>query len=62
MMDVLETYILPIVGYRCWVLREGKLSSYAVDNFWIPKKANVARVGNLTFAQLTCKAGETMVN
>jgi len=27
------------------VLREGKLSSYAVDNFWIPKKANVAQCG-----------------
>jgi hypothetical protein len=43
MMDVLDTYILPIVGYRGWVLREGKLSSYAVDNFWIPQKANVAQ-------------------
>ena len=43
MMDVSATYILPIVGYRAWVLREGKLSSYAVDNFWIPQKANVAQ-------------------
>lgn len=43
MMDVSDTYILPIVGYRGWVLRVGKLSSYAVDNFWIPKKGNVAR-------------------
>ena len=45
MMDVSDTYILPIVGYRGWVLREGKLSSWAVDNFWIPKKANVAQCG-----------------
>src|SRR6266436_3122902 len=45
MMDVSDTYILPVVGYRGWVLREGKLSSYAVDNFWIPKKANVAQCG-----------------
>jgi hypothetical protein len=45
MMDVSATYILPIVGYRAWVLREGKLSSYAVDNFWIPKQANEAQCG-----------------
>jgi len=45
MMDVSDTYILPIVGYRGWVLREGKLSSWAVDNFWIPKTANVAQCG-----------------
>jgi hypothetical protein len=45
MMDVADTYILPIVGYRGWVLREGKLSSYAVDHFWILKKANVAQCG-----------------
>ena len=45
MMDVSATYILPIVGYRAWVLREGKLSSYAVDNFWTPKQANVAQCG-----------------
>ncbi len=43
MMDVSDTYILPVVGFRVWVLRESKLSSYAVDNFWIPKKANVAQ-------------------
>jgi hypothetical protein len=43
MMEVSDTYILPIVGYRGWVLREGKLSSCVVDNFWIPKKANVAQ-------------------
>jgi hypothetical protein len=45
MMDVSDTYIFPIFGYRGWVLRDGKLSSYAVDNFWIPKKANVAQCG-----------------
>jgi hypothetical protein len=45
MMDVSDTYIFPIVGYRVWVLREGKLSSYAVDNFWTPQKANVAQCG-----------------
>ena len=45
MMDVSDTYILPVVGYRVWVLREGKLSSYAADNFWIPRKANVAQCG-----------------
>jgi hypothetical protein len=45
MMDVSDTYILPIFGYRGWVPREGKLSSYAVDYFWIPKKANVAQCG-----------------
>ena len=45
MMDVSDTYIFPIVGYRVWVLRDGKLSSYAVDNFWTPKKANVAQCG-----------------
>ena len=45
MMDVSDTYILPIVGYRGWLLREGKLSSYVVDNFWIPQKANVAQCG-----------------
>ena len=43
MMDVSDTYILPVVGYRVWALRESKLSSYAVDNFWIPKKANAAQ-------------------
>jgi hypothetical protein len=43
MMEVSDTYILPIVGYRGWVLREGKLSSCVVDNLWIPKKANVAQ-------------------
>jgi len=45
MMDVSDTYILPIFGYRGWVPREGKLTSYAVDYFWIPKKANVAQCG-----------------
>src|SRR5215831_8113324 len=45
MMDVSDTYILPIVGYRVWVLREGNLSSYAVNNFWIPRKPNVAQCG-----------------
>ena len=45
MMDVSATYILPILGYRAWVLREGELSSYAVDNIWIPKQTNVARCG-----------------
>ncbi len=45
MMDVSDTYILPVVGYRGWVLREGKLSSCVVDNCWIPRKANVAQCG-----------------
>src|SRR5262250_197721 len=43
MMRISETYILPVVGYRVWVLREGKLSSYAVKNFWTPMKANLAQ-------------------
>jgi hypothetical protein len=51
MMEVSDTYILPIVGYRVWVLREGKLSSYAVDNFWIPKHANVAQCGGYEHAK-----------
>ena len=48
MMEVSDTYILPIVGYRGWMLREGKLSSYAVDNFWIPQKTNRARCDEQT--------------
>jgi hypothetical protein len=45
MMDVSDTYILPIVAYRGWVLRDGKLSSWAMDYFWTPKRANVAQCG-----------------
>jgi hypothetical protein len=43
MMGISDTYILPVVGYRGWVLRDGKLSSCVVDNFWTPRKANVAQ-------------------
>lgn len=65
MMDISDTYIFPVVGYRGWMLREGKLSSYAVDNLWTPMKANVAQCGGYEHAKFwgpyTARSGPELI-